>query len=403
MTNTITTPTRIDAPVMEAAGYVVAIDGLIWGKGVTKEQAIDDAVEWLGQDQPDGEIDRSTLIPMPATKAFLDGNAEHIRQIEGGVACTEAEAERVAEVRAERRAAWEAWIAEHRAGWPLPPYFTQARIDEDLYRDALVAMAWAYAEGKDRGSVRFSNRSGVPLWSEFAQRKGHSDGWLTARAADLGAEMAKNLGNWSFQARLIDVPRRRLEEIGIAIFGHEWIAPMSRRLRVDLRTAQRWAAGEFAVPQSVLAELIPDARDAADGLRRRLDRLEQVIDDIERAARKAIDAAFVGRAAVTQDEVDVLVENARDAGRSRVTVADARDLADNAWSDLVTAAANNLVKNGLAADDIAAALGCSADDIFPIPRGDLHLVEEVEAVAEYIEAYLGAMAARADAALNAAA
>ncbi|PGH59243.1 hypothetical protein CRT60_01020 [Azospirillum palustre] len=319
---------------------------------------------------------------------------------EDGIACVEAKPDHVAKVQAERRAAWEAWITEHRAGWPLPPYFSLAKIEEDDYRDALVVMARAHAEGKDRGAVRLSDGSGVPLWSATASRKGHEGGWLSAKAVDLAAEMAENLGDWSWRKRLIDEPSRRLREIGSAIFGDEWITPMAKRFAVDLRTAQRWASGRHAVPQNILVELIPEARNAADGLRRRLSHLEETIADIEHAAKKSIDAAFVGRAAVTQDDVDVLVENARDAGRSRVTVADARDFADASWSDVVAAAAKDLVKNGLAVDEIAAALGCSADDIFPIPRGDLHLVEEVEAVTEYIDAQLGAMAARADAALR---
>lgn len=46
-----------------------------------------------------------------------------------------------------------------------------------------------------------------------------------------------------------------LESVAIALFGQQWQTPLSRALDVNIRTVQRWAAGENPPPVSIWADL----------------------------------------------------------------------------------------------------------------------------------------------------
>lgn len=46
-----------------------------------------------------------------------------------------------------------------------------------------------------------------------------------------------------------------LAEAGQALYGAAWQSPLARDLGVAVRTMQRWAAGEFQIPDGVWAEI----------------------------------------------------------------------------------------------------------------------------------------------------
>ena len=71
----------------------------------------------------------------------------------------------------------------------------------------------------------------------------------------------------------------RLRRIGEAIYGAEWVSPMARDLSVNLRTMQRWAAGDTAPPDTVFADLkLLAARGGAE-LRARLAAIDEFLAD----------------------------------------------------------------------------------------------------------------------------
>lgn len=51
-----------------------------------------------------------------------------------------------------------------------------------------------------------------------------------------------------------------LREIGEAFYGPLWQSELARELAVATRTVQRWAAGEFNIPDGVWGELATLAR-----------------------------------------------------------------------------------------------------------------------------------------------
>jgi hypothetical protein len=59
-------------------------------------------------------------------------------------------------------------------------------------------------------------------------------------------------------------PAERLELLirgGEALYGPNWQSPLARGIGVNLRTVQRWAAGDFAPPPGVLERLLEHARE----------------------------------------------------------------------------------------------------------------------------------------------
>ncbi len=248
----IQTPTRINAPVaLATTGYAVAADDMIIGSGATPNAAVEDAVAYLTDANPEAEIDRDNLIARPVTAAAL-ANTDNVSVCRGTI-CVDAERDAVDDEREARRTAWEQWIAEKAPTWPLPPFFRLAKADESTYRRALSVMAMAYAEGNDK--VHLSHETRVPLWS----RKEENRGWLSPRVAEMCQELGEGVGDWSFKKILIDRPVAYLRAVGLEIYGGDWIGPMAKRLDVDTRTVQRWNAGEHGIPAGVLDELKSDA------------------------------------------------------------------------------------------------------------------------------------------------
>jgi len=74
-------------------------------------------------------------------------------------------------------------------------------------------------------------------------------------------------------------PTEQLRAICAAIFGPEWISPLSRCLGVGIRTAQRWASGRVSTPAWVFSspELIGAATAANKELGRRLERVQKYL------------------------------------------------------------------------------------------------------------------------------
>jgi hypothetical protein len=64
-----------------------------------------------------------------------------------------------------------------------------------------------------------------------------------------------------------------LADIGEALFGPHWVAPLADALDVNLRTMQRWAAGQFAIPDTLRGELATLCRARGRGLERWAEKL----------------------------------------------------------------------------------------------------------------------------------
>jgi len=54
--------------------------------------------------------------------------------------------------------------------------------------------------------------------------------------------------------------REKLHTIGAALHGPRWMRATARDLGVDYRNVARWAAGEYEMPEGVMADLIDIAK-----------------------------------------------------------------------------------------------------------------------------------------------
>lgn len=81
------------------------------------------------------------------------------------------------------------------------------------------------------------------------------------RTASRGADMAPRICSKFRMKR----DHETLGEVGRALYGEAWQSPLARDLDVNLRTLQRWAAGDFQIPEGIWAEIAPlcKARSAA--------------------------------------------------------------------------------------------------------------------------------------------
>lgn len=46
-----------------------------------------------------------------------------------------------------------------------------------------------------------------------------------------------------------------LNAVGAALYGPQWQSQLARDLDVSVRTMQRWAAGEFEIPEGVWSDI----------------------------------------------------------------------------------------------------------------------------------------------------
>lgn len=67
-----------------------------------------------------------------------------------------------------------------------------------------------------------------------------------------------------------------LHEIGQALFGSQWQSDLARELSVNVRTVQRWAAGEIIPPNGVYIEILDLAKQRRDELGPIIQKLEQI-------------------------------------------------------------------------------------------------------------------------------
>lgn len=260
------------------SGYIVASDTTIDGLGATEDEAWDDLRAALrsggitlvesGDDLPVdswGERDPTFVSQdrytcMEATSALMAevearGGDLYWTTLADGTACTEEErdAEReaqeaAADARAER-------VMEILAAQTMP---AACAAWAETRRDMLRLMAGAYVDGNQRVTI---SKRGLLQWTAAAPVR-HETAPNEPRPCPLslnehGAaeEMARNLGEprWMREIALRaerrrQVKRDRLEQIGRALYGPEWVSPLARALDVALRTVQRWAAGEIETP-----------------------------------------------------------------------------------------------------------------------------------------------------------
>lgn len=68
---------------------------------------------------------------------------------------------------------------------------------------------------------------------------------------------------------------KQLDKIGTLLYGPRWQSDMARRLNVNIRTVQRWAAGETSRPHLTLAgEMIEVIDERIEDLTKQLEELK---------------------------------------------------------------------------------------------------------------------------------
>lgn len=254
-------------------GWAAVHDGIVYGMGADPDTAEREASEF-------GAPPGTDVYPMSAELAARAASGANAACIEDGLALAPGETSP-----SERLAAFAAEVA----GAEVESLQTASWIDER--RRMMARLARAYAEGDP--TVGASPRSGRIGWTRAAPHvaDGWGDGQRIARLSHArewaAEEVAQNLGDRTFLDRLA-VERRNREEAnrelmqraGTALFGEQWVSPLARAIEINVRTAQRWAAGEWPVdPERLrpLATLIPSRRAE---LRRALAELDAVEADL---------------------------------------------------------------------------------------------------------------------------
>ena len=69
-----------------------------------------------------------------------------------------------------------------------------------------------------------------------------------------------------------------LRTIGEALYGAYWIKPLADALRVNARTVQRWALGQYAPSPSAVPGLLADMRKLLVARGRELERVIAMVD-----------------------------------------------------------------------------------------------------------------------------
>lgn len=174
------------------------------------------------------------------------------------------------------------WSDEVAAGMAVP---TAAADWADLRREMLARMARAAALGSP--AVRLTPRSRV-VWAVAPGERG--DGQLSDRPLSAAEEVQARLGDGAFVERLevarrnaLHARREALRQLGVALYGAEWVSPLARLSGISLRTVQRWASADRdeAPSESALADIrrlaAPVAAEVRAELRGRIAVLDAVI------------------------------------------------------------------------------------------------------------------------------
>ncbi len=254
----ITSETTIDAIGATEAEAWADLRATLRTRGVTLVEAEADIPTDAYGDRDPVYVAESAYTCHEATDALVAeiearGGCLHWTTLADGTACTrdERDAEREAqETAAEARAES---VAEILAAQTIPAACAEWA---DSRREMLRAMAAAHITGNPRVAV---SKRGLLQWTAAAPLR-HETAPNEPRPCPLslnehGAaeEMSHNLcePKWLREIALRADRRRqreRLEHVGRALYGPEWISPLARALDVALRTVQRWAAGEIETP-----------------------------------------------------------------------------------------------------------------------------------------------------------
>lgn len=66
----------------------------------------------------------------------------------------------------------------------------------------------------------------------------------------------------------MNLDHEALREVGEALYGSHWTAPLGEALDVADRTMRRWANGEFSIPDGIWPELAKLCRSRGRALER---------------------------------------------------------------------------------------------------------------------------------------
>jgi len=228
------------------------------GVGLTEEAALAEAQAECGRACIDFNADEHVIEE--CTGAFFRDMEAAFSRLRSGLVCTKAERNSEDEAAEEAAATAKDRIDEIMANVVIPESCT--------WGDTRVAMIRVMAEALVAGNknVVLGKAKQTPMWAAGVPYvfRGPSDHtWpLSEREDHAAREIAENLGIASFLQAFEELRQMRyaknltkLKELGKAIYGDEWISPLSRELDVALCTVQRWAAGDVGVPAWVTAKL----------------------------------------------------------------------------------------------------------------------------------------------------
>lgn len=74
-----------------------------------------------------------------------------------------------------------------------------------------------------------------------------------------------------------------LHRVGRALYGPEWQTPLANALGINIRTVQRWAAGDFNPPPGVWADMLPLLTERREELRKAAPEITRIIRELRRA------------------------------------------------------------------------------------------------------------------------
>lgn len=67
-----------------------------------------------------------------------------------------------------------------------------------------------------------------------------------------------------------------------ALYGPEWQTPLAGALGINIRTVQRWAAGDFNPPSGVWADMLPLLTARREELRKAAPEITRIIKELRK-------------------------------------------------------------------------------------------------------------------------